>query len=66
MLIMNRDAITIIDLLGGTCAVAALCGITAQAVSQWKNNGIPKPWDKYLREVRPDVFMGRADSKKAA
>ena len=50
------DANTIIDELGGTNAVAALCETTAQAVSQWRQNGIPKPRLMYLRLAKPKVF----------
>jgi DNA-binding transcriptional regulator YdaS (Cro superfamily) len=32
----------IIQTLGGTTKVAKLCGVTLAAVSQWRNNGIPK------------------------
>ena len=32
----------IITLLGGTFAVARLCGVSPSAVSQWHNNGIAK------------------------
>jgi hypothetical protein len=47
----------VINRLGGTVAVAKLCGdISPQAVSQWKSAGIPKPWVMFLREIRPDVF----------
>lgn len=32
----------IIDLLGGTFAVAKMCRVSPPSVSQWRNNGIPK------------------------
>ncbi len=47
---------TIIDRLGGTVETAQLCELTKGAVSQWRTNGIPKPWLKFLRAARPDVF----------
>ena len=46
----------VIDAFGGTVAVARLCDITPQAVSQWRNSGIPKPWEKFLMRVRPELF----------
>ncbi|MCP4103102.1 MAG: helix-turn-helix domain-containing protein [Lentisphaerae bacterium] len=46
----------IIDTLGGTNAVAKLCEVRSQAVSQWRNNGIPKARLMYLKLARPEVF----------
>ena len=46
----------IIDALGGSCAVAALCNVTSQAVSQWRRSGIPEARRMYLQLLRPDVF----------
>ncbi|MDE2472546.1 MAG: hypothetical protein KGL35_28415 [Bradyrhizobium sp.] len=50
------NANQIIDKLGGTYAVAALCQVTAQAVSQWRHDGIPQARLMYLQLARPDVF----------
>lgn len=50
------DANQIIDLLGGTSEVAALCEVSTSAVSQWRNDGIPRARLMFLRVVRPDVF----------
>lgn len=50
------NATEIIRRLGGVTKTAALCEVTAQAVSQWKHNGIPRPQLKFLRLARPDVF----------
>lgn len=50
------DTNVIIDKLGGTAEVARLCEITAQAVSQWRDDGIPKARLMYLTLLRPDVF----------
>jgi len=50
------NATEIIQRLGGTTKTAALCEVTAQAVSQWHANGIPKTQLKFLRLARPDVF----------
>lgn len=41
----NIDTYTdtaLIEQLGGTTAVAKICSVKPQAVSQWKRNGIPK------------------------
>ena len=51
---MNADKI--IEQLGGTNELAERCELTPSAVSQWRTNGIPKPWLKLFREWRPDVF----------
>ena len=46
-----------IDKLGGSSAVASICdGITPQAVSQWRKNGIPRAWLRYLKVIKPEVF----------
>jgi len=50
------DANQIIDRLGGTGDVAKLCGLTPSAVSQWRQNGIPRPWLMYLQRARPRAF----------
>ena len=46
----------IIDALGGTSAVARLCQVARQAVSNWRKEGIPDARRMYLKAVRPDVF----------
>lgn len=51
----NNDS-SLIDALGGTGRVAALCGLTPGAVSQWRTKGIPKAWREFLRLARPDSF----------
>lgn len=51
-----NDDSSLIDALGGTGRVAALCGLTAGAVSQWRGNGMPKAWREFLRLARPAVF----------
>jgi DNA-binding transcriptional regulator YdaS (Cro superfamily) len=50
------NAQEIIDVLGGTAKVAALCEVTPGAVSQWKSDGIPAARLMFLKAVRPDVF----------
>lgn len=58
--LMNTTAIKVIDALGGTYAVARLCGIQPPSVSEWKKNGIPKPWLMFFEQRNPELF------KKAA
>lgn len=61
------DPNKIIDALGGTNEVAELCQVTAQAVSQWRVDGIPKARLMYLQAIRPDVFKDAGkDRQKAA
>lgn len=40
----------VIDALGGTNAVAKLCGIRPASVSLWRTDGIPRAWTLFLRE----------------
>ena len=62
------DANKIIDALGGTNEVARVCEVTAQAVSQWRDDGIPKARMMFLKLKRPDVFkkVGYSETAKAA
>lgn len=46
----------LIDALGGTGSVAALCDVSSQAVSKWKRLGIPRAQLKFLRLARPEIF----------
>ncbi|GAB3109918.1 hypothetical protein GCM10027288_23420 [Bordetella tumbae] len=46
----------LIDALGGTSEVARLCDLTTGAVSQWRTNGIPRAWKKFLRLAKPRIF----------
>lgn len=62
---MDKTASEIIDALGGTSAVAELCDLTTGAISQWRYNGIPKPWAKYLNSLRPDLFTDLAEKASA-
>ena len=48
----------IIDSLGGTDKVAALCALGKSAVSQWRKRGIPRSWLTYLKKIRPKAFAG--------
>jgi len=58
----GMDTNKIIDSIGGTGKVAQLCGITSSAVTQWRTKGMPKPWQKYLRKIRPKAFLDQADT----
>ena len=50
------DDSKVIDELGGTAKVAALCEVSMAAVSQWREGGIPKSRLMFLRLARPDIF----------
>ena len=45
---MDKIASKIIDTYGGTTAVAKACGLRPQAVSRWRQFGIPKAWMKFI------------------
>jgi len=45
----------LIDALGGTAAVARLCCVSPQAVSKWRNSGIPPARLMYLQLAYRDV-----------
>ena len=47
------DNMSLIDELGGTVAVAKLCRVSPQAVSQWRINGIPYSRLMYLEVIKP-------------
>ncbi|MFZ6755777.1 Cro/CI family transcriptional regulator [Undibacterium sp. Ji50W] len=49
------DATKLIELLGGTTKVAEICDVTPGAVSQWKTNGVPKPWVWFFESKYPDI-----------
>lgn len=40
----------LLEALGGTSAVAGICGIRPQSVSEWRTCGMPRPWVLFLRE----------------
>lgn len=46
----------IIDALGGTAAVAALCNIKSPSVSEWRRVGIPPARRQFLELLRPEAF----------
>lgn len=56
----RMNANSIIDSLGGTNAVALLCKVSPQAVSQWREDGIPKARLMFLELARPDVFASQS------
>lgn len=61
------DANEVIDRMGGTTAVAALCKVTPQAVSQWREDGIPPARLMFIKVVRPDLWGNdRTESKASA
>lgn len=47
----------LIDLLGGTGTVAALCDVKPPSVSEWRQKGIPKARLMFLRLAKPEVFQ---------
>jgi hypothetical protein len=54
---LGMDVRKIVKELGGTGAVAAMCGIQPPSVSEWIGlNKIPKARLDFLRLVRPEVF----------
>lgn len=52
----NYGAEEVIEAFGGPTKTAELCEVSKSAVSQWKNNGIPKTQLKFLRASHPEVF----------
>ena len=46
----------VIDALGGTVAVATLCGIKSPSVSQWRWDGISGGFRKFLMLKHPEAF----------
>jgi hypothetical protein len=59
----SPEAIRVIKALGGTFAVAKLCGIKPPSVSDWKKHGIPDARLQYFRLLRPELF-GQVTTKK--
>ena len=48
---LNREiSKEVIESLGGTVAVANICGIRSPSVSEWKGKGITRPYLLFLRE----------------
>jgi DNA-binding transcriptional regulator YdaS (Cro superfamily) len=55
----------LIDLLGGTNAVARLCEVQPPSVSEWRYTGIPRARLKYLQLAKPEVFREEIRRKSA-
>ena len=45
-----------VDEIGGTKRVAELCGVTQGYVSQWREEGIPNSYRRFLQLARPEAF----------
>jgi hypothetical protein len=60
------DPNKIIDALGGTNSVAELCKVSAQAVSQWRTDGIPQARLMFLELAKPEIFKAVVAPEKAA
>lgn len=56
----QTEASRIIDALDGTSKVAEIFDITTGAVSQWRDDGIPKARLQYIQLLRPDLFEKKA------
>jgi len=52
----NEAHSRLIDELGGTVEVSRLCQVSSQAVSKWRNEGIPQARLMYLRLAKREVF----------
>lgn len=50
------DHSKIIDELGGNVVVATIFGVSSQAISKWRRDGIPAARLMYLKLARPEVF----------
>lgn len=48
-------SVRVIDYLGGSAAVSRYCKVRLSAVSQWKQNGMPRARLMYLREKFKDL-----------
>lgn len=46
----------LIDEMGGTVNVARLCNVSSQAVSKWRNEGIPEARLMYLKLLFPEIL----------
>jgi hypothetical protein len=56
----------IIDAFGGTSRVAELCEVYPSAVSQWRDDGIPRARLMYLKLLRPDIFAPQQEPAQDA
>jgi hypothetical protein len=50
---MDQTHSRLIDELGGTAKVAAICHVSSQAVSKWRRHGIPMARLMYLKVAHP-------------
>jgi hypothetical protein len=58
---IDQEAARVIAAFNGPTAMArALGDITPQAISQWKFKGIPTPWAKLIKRIRPGLFGKKA------
>ena len=59
--IMNDSEL--IDALGGTAKLAEICDVTSQAVSQWRDDGIPDARRQLLSMLYPDLvtYVAKAE-----
>jgi len=62
----HQDSMTdseLIDALGGTAKLAEICDVTSQAVSQWRDDGIPDARRQLLSVLYPDVvtYVAKAE-----
>lgn len=56
----------IIDAMGGTSKVAALCKIKPPSVSDWRKYGIPSARRQFFELLRPDLFRPRQKRRRKA
>lgn len=65
----HKNYSKLIDDMDGTVAVARLCNVSSQAVSKWRNEGIPGARAMYLELLFPDLFASfklKTNSEEAA
>lgn len=66
MVRMDHNDSLIIDKLGGNAKLADLFGISSQAVSKWRKEGIPDARMMYLRLAFPDAFVADDQAVESA
>ena len=66
MVAMRHNDSQIIDQLGGNTAVAKLFNVSSQAVSKWRNDGIPDARLMYLRLAYPHLFADQLSNQQQA
>lgn len=66
MPVSQKTAISVIEELGGTIEVSKLCQLKPPSVSYWKEAGIPRPWELFLRARFPNLkAWAQLDSTEA-